>query len=120
MSRIKYCQFIRRRPDHSAAEFRVVFDRYVELAWPVARAVGATEIQVSLGLDLDENDAIMSVRGTEPPFDGMLEFYAPDVAGGLARIPVDQLDRMRAYQAEHFDLGRCSFFFAKDRELKAG
>ena len=119
MSRIKYCQFIRRRPEHSAAEFRAVFDRYVELAWPMALAVGATEMQVSLGLDLAENDAIMSVRGSEAPFDGMLEFYAPDLAGALARIPVDEFDRMRAYQTEHFDIGRSSFFIAKDRDFKA-
>ena len=118
MSRIKYCQFMRRRRDQTSAEFRVLFDRYLELAMPVAKAAGATKVQVSVGLDLDENEAIMSVRGTLPPFDGMLEFYAPDLAHALGRVPNEMIDRMRAYQAEHFDVERSTFFFAKDRDVE--
>jgi hypothetical protein len=120
MARIKYCQFFRRRADHSAAEFRVAFDRYLEFALPVAEAAGATDLQVTVGLDLDENEAIMAVRGTEPPFDGMLEFYAPDLASALGRVPIAMIDKMRAYQAEHFDLARSCVFFAKDRDLHLG
>jgi hypothetical protein len=111
---LKYCQFIRRRASASNLEFRAAFDQYLALVQPVADGIGATAVRVSLGLDVDENESIMSMRGSDQPFDAMVEIYAPNLAAAMAKPRSERFFAMVEFQKEWFELERCVFFVAEE------
>jgi hypothetical protein len=115
---IKYVQCLRRHPDLSPADFRRHWEDYKAVWQELAERVGAVRVSFSTTLAIDANDRISIERGTEEPFDGLVETWAHDayaLEDRLAGAPVQELQRaLFARQHEFLDLGRCCFFFADD------
>ena len=96
---IKYVQCLRRHPDLSPADFRQHWEGY-KVLWQ------------SL------TDRIVAERGTEEPYDGLVETWAHDAHDLQDRLasPEFRAARQELYSKQHqfLDLGRCCFFFCAD------
>jgi hypothetical protein len=115
---IKYVQCLRRHPDLSPADFRRQWEEYKLLWQRLATQVAATRVSFSTTLAVDANDRIMLERGTDEPFDGLVETWAHD-ANELEQRLADTAVRglvqeVFSKQHEFLDLGRCCFFFCAD------
>lgn len=115
---IKYVKCLRRHPDLAPQDFRRHWEEYKALWQALANHFGAERVSFSTTLAVDANDRILIERGTEDPFDGMVETWvvdAKDIEDGFSK-PAAQPLLQQVYAKEHefLDLGRCCFFFSAD------
>jgi len=115
---IKYVQCLRRHPDLSPADFRRYWEEYKVLWQSLAEEVGALRVSFSTTLAVEANDRIVLERGTEDPYDGLVETWAHDAHDLEARLSSKALQELQreifSKQHEFLDLGRCCFFFCAD------
>ena len=115
---IKYVQCLRRHSDLSQADFRRHWEEYKLLWQRLADQVGAIRVSFSTTLAVDANDRIVLQRGTEEPFDGLVETWAHDANELEARLDSPALRELVlaifSKQHEFLDLGHCCFFFCAD------
>ena len=111
-------QCLRRHPDLSPADFRRYWEEYKVLWHSLAEQVGALRVSFSTTLAVEANDRIVLERGTEDPYDGLVETWAHDAHDLEARLSSEALQELQreifSKQHEFLDLGRCSFFFCAD------
>ena len=115
---IKYVQCLRRHRDLSPADFRRHWEEYKLLWLRLASQVAAIRVSFSTTLAVDANDRIMMERGTDEPFDGMVETWAHDANELEQRLADPEVREMslELFDKQHqfLDLGRCAFFFCAD------
>ena len=112
---IQYIQCLKARTGMSISEFRTHFREYVEQMRRMAMDVGATRVEASTTLAIDANVEVMSNRGTQTPYDAVLEVYFPNASmleALQASTMQERLDAIQRFQEEFVDLERSSFFFA--------
>ncbi len=121
---IRFINCLRRRPEFSTAEFRAIWESSEFEAWirRTADMVGAVHHVKSATLVVDANDLVQIYRGTDEPFDGVLEFFLPN-AGGLMKqaeqeVFWDHQQKMVAFQERMADMSRSVAFFT-DHDLPA-
>ena len=121
---IKFMQCIRRQPQLSVVDFRRHWDRYTQVWQELARLSEARRMVTSVGLDIDQNTSIQLARGTQEPFDGVLEVWwlnGEQVSKYLQDPALkEKLASMRQLQEEFVDLASSSFFFASEAEHLGG
>jgi hypothetical protein len=115
---IKYIQCLRRHPDLTPAEFRRHWEEYKQLWQEVAARLAAERVAFTTTLAVDANDRIIIERGTDDPFDGIVETWANDAIDLQQRMTSPSFQGLQhqlvAKQHEFLDLGRCCFFFGAD------
>lgn len=122
---IKYMQCVRRKPGLSIEDFRSHWQDYL-VAWRELAIAGlALRMTTSYGLAVEPNAEIQKDRGTQPPFDAVLELWleSGDLVTQMTQQPdvAALIDAMREQQEAFIDLERSSFFFASEEEaLGAG
>jgi hypothetical protein len=115
---IKFIQCVHRAPGLTVEDFRRQWRDYQEAVQVFAEAAGAKRIEVAFGLAIPENKAIQMLRGTEEPFDAVLEIWWQ--SGAQAMETSEQagmkqaIEVIREMQPAFIDLQRSSFFFASD------
>ena len=115
---IKFIQCVRRKPNVSGAEFRRYWEAYREKVQALAQASQAVRFAMSTTLQVEENITIMMSRGTDQPYDGLVEIWwrkGPD-AIQILNTPETQarVKAIRRLQEEFMDLGKSSFFFGAE------
>jgi hypothetical protein len=87
----------------------------------VAKATQAVRVTASRTLAVQQNTLVMAARGTERPFDGVIEVWwerGGDVIEELDQPTVrSQVDAMRELQGQFIDLKHSSFFFTTEDVL---
>jgi hypothetical protein len=115
---IKFTQCVRSKSGLGVDEFREKFLEYGEQVRPMATATNAVKVSLSTVLHIDENLEVRAARGTEKPYDGVLEISwakGADVVAYLAEPEAQQsLVALRALQEGFMDLSRSSFFFSSE------
>ncbi len=115
---LKLVQCVKGKGDIELLEFRHYWDEYRRRLETMLGEVGATRIDFSTALAVEDNLRLMVSRGTREPYDGVVEIYFEDprvLHEGLKDGPGRQLvDELRAFQEEFIDLERSTFFFAID------
>lgn len=115
---IKFVQCVRRHPDLSPAEFRQHWEEYKPVWEAFVKRIGAVRVSFSTTLAIEANQRLSLDRGTEEPFDGLVETWiedAHDLDKRLARPELESAERdLFSRQHAFLDLGRCCFFFTAD------
>lgn len=115
---IKFFQCVRRKPALSVAEFRRYREAYREKVQALAQASQAVRFAMSTTLRVEANITIMMSRGTDEPYDGLVEIWwkkGPDALADLSRPDIQvQLAELRRLQEEFMDLEHSSFFFGAE------
>jgi hypothetical protein len=118
---IKFVQCIRRRVELSPLEFHRSWDEYRQAVDAVAKATQAVRVTASRTLAVPQNTLVMVARGTEKPFDGVIEVWwerGGDVIDELDQPTVrSHVDAMRELQSQFMDLKHSSFFFTTEDVL---
>jgi len=115
---IKFVQCMRRHPDLTPAEFRQQWEDY-KPAWEAfAALMNAVRVSFSTTLAIEANQQLSLNRGTEEPYDGVVETWIEDAHGleELLATPVVEAAQRDLFTRQHafLDLGRCCFFFTAD------
>ena len=115
---IKFVQCMRRHPDLSPADFRLHWEEYKPLWEAFARSIGAVRVSFSTTLAIEANQRLSLDRGTEEPFDGLVETWVEDAHDLDDRLASPELEapQRELFTRQHafLDLGRCCFFFTAD------
>jgi hypothetical protein len=115
---IKHVQCLRRHPDLSPADFRRHWEEYKVLWQSLAEHVAAIRVSFSTTLTVEANDRIVMARGTEEPFDGLVETWAHDAHDLEERLasPAQRALQRELFSKQHefLDLPRCCIFFCAD------
>jgi hypothetical protein len=115
---IKHVQCLRRHPDLTPVDFRQHWDEYKPLWQALAERLGAVRVSFSTTLAVEANQLIVMQRGTDEPFDAIVETWAHDALDLGERmanpLAAGLRDEVVSKQHQFLDLGRCSFFFATD------
>lgn len=118
MTMIKHVQCLRRHPDLTPAEFRHHWGEYQLLWRALAEQLRAVRVTFSTTLEVEANQQIVVLRGTQEPFDALVETWLHDALelGERFASPTAAEPRRAVFAKQHqfLDLGRCSFFFAAD------
>ncbi len=118
---IKFFQCIRRREDLSPADFVRFWNQYREAVDAVGEATQAVRVTASRTLAVPQNTQVMMARGTEQPFDGIIEVWwerGADVIEDLDQPTVRaDVEAMQRLQIEFMDLEHSSFFFTSEDVL---
>ena len=115
---LKLVQCVKGKGDIDLLEFRHYWDEYRRRFEACLDEIGATRIDFSTTLAVEDNLRLMVTRGTREPYDGMVEIYFEDPRA-LRKALTDGrgqhlLEELRAFQEEFVDLQRSTFFFAID------
>jgi len=115
---IKLVQCLRRHPDLSPADFRREWENYKPVWQAYADRFGAERVSFSTTLAVDANDRMAMERGTEEPYDAVVETWVHDAGDLDERLGHEGTATVRAtilrLQHEILDLPRCCFFFTAD------
>jgi len=118
---IKFVQCIRSRAELSPLEFHRSWDQYRQAVDAVAKATQAVRVTASRTLAVPQNTLVMVARGTEKPFDGVIEVWwerGADVIEELDQPTVrTPLEAMQQLQSQFMDLKHSSFFFTSEDVL---
>jgi len=119
---IRFITCLRRRPDLSIAEFRALWDsaEFDALIRRTANMAGALHHVKSATLSVDANNLVQIYRGTDEPFDGVLEYFLPNAAGLMKQAEQgaywDLQREMVTFQERMADMSRSVAFFT-DHDL---
>ena len=116
---IRFITCLRRRPEFTLAQFREAWESpaFDSLIRRTAEMTGALHSVKSATLAVDANALVQLNRGTEDPFDGVLEYFLPSAASlreVAAREEFWDLQReMVAHQERFADLTHSVAFFTE-------
>lgn len=118
---IRFITCFHRRADLSAKEFRALWDSpdFDLLIARMANTALAERWAKNATLVVGANVLVQQYRGTEEPFDGVLEYFLDSAAhfnsllNNPAFLKVEA--EMRAYQERFADLSRSKAFFTEAR-----
>lgn len=115
---LKLVQCVKGKDDIELLEFRHYWDEYRRRLEAVLLEFGATRVDFSTALAVEDNLRLMLSRGTREPYDGMVEIYFKDPQALREALNDGRvqglLEKTRAFQEEFIDLQRSTFFFAID------
>lgn len=116
MVRMIYC--VMSREDISLQDFREFFNGDHKLLMSVAaRELGAVDYKQSLTLQVDRNFTIMYRRGTELPYDGIIEMWWENAAKleGIMESEeiLIQAEEIFSEASQYIDLSRSRIFFTE-------
>ncbi|UCH53768.1 MAG: EthD domain-containing protein [Pseudomonadota bacterium] len=110
---------MRRKSELSVEEFRRYWNdpQFTALIERVAALTGATRFARSATLAVEANVLVREKRGTQEPYDGVLEYWWDNAAHLIARTdsPEGQAltEEMLGYQRQFVDLGASTAFFTE-------
>ncbi len=115
---LKLVQCVKGKEEIELLEFRHYWDEYRRQLEAGLAEVGATRVDFSTTLAVEDNLRLTVTRGTREPYDGVVEIYFENpkalreaLTDGLGQR---FLENLRAFQEEFIDLDRSTFFFAID------
>jgi hypothetical protein len=114
---IRFITCLRRRPELSTAEFRSLWNsaEFDALIQRTADMAGALRHVKSSTLVVDANNLVQAYRGTDEPFDGVLEYFLPGAAGLMKHAEQDVYwdlqHEMVTFQERMADMSRSVAFF---------
>ena len=115
---IRFVQCVRRKQGLTVEDFRRHWKGYQDALMELATASNAYRVSVGFGLKIPHNSAIQEMRGTQEPFDAVLEVWwesGAEVTRLENQPPIAaKLEAIRALQVEFIDLQGSSFFFASE------
>lgn len=115
---LKLVQCVKGKGDIELLEFRHYWDEYRRRLEAGLTEIGATRVDFSTTLAVEDNLRLMVTRGTREPYDGMVEIYfdRPETLRKALNEGIGKtlLEDLRMYQEEFVDLQRSTFFFAID------
>ena len=117
---IRYINCFRKKPDISSQEFRDYWcgPEYNALIEKLADFYMAARYTKNLALKVEMGQRLISDRGMDEPYDGVIEFYWENAQQlpSLYESPQaqDLAEQVRKYQGEFIDLSRSTAFFSDD------
>ncbi len=119
---IKFVYVVRRRPDISPQEFRTYWlEKHGPLVRSKAVALRAKRYVQSHTLDIPFNQIAQTIRGTQPPYDGLTELWwdSLDDLVAASQTPEGQAANLALAQdeARFCDLPNCSVFFTEEHTI---
>jgi len=115
---LKLVQCVKGKDEIELLEFRHYWDEYRRRLEALLHEFGATRIDFSTTLAVEDNLRLMLSRGTREPYDGMVEIYFKNPTALRDALSNDREQRLLAelqtFQKEFIDLRRSTFFFAID------
>jgi hypothetical protein len=107
-----------RREDVSLQDFRNYFEgKHRELTCQAAEELNATEFTQSLTLMVERNFMVMVRRGTEMPYDGVIEMWWENAADFDKVAETEEAqkkaDAFFSQASEFFDLSKSRMFFTE-------
>jgi len=117
MIRLLYC--VRKKPELTQAQFRQywndpAFDTLIQQVTEQSNALSHTK---TLALQVEATARIVSDRGTQDPYDGVLEYWWENGADilDLMDSPAGQelLSKTKEHQAQFIDFSRSAVFFTE-------
>ena len=113
---IKLVQCVRKQPEIELLEFRNYWDEYRRMMENAREVLGISRVLFSTALAFEESFEVMLTRGTQVPYDGMVELFFENATifrEVLAHPDTEALlEEIRAFQGEFMDLDASAFFFA--------
>ncbi len=117
---IRYINCFRKKPDVSPQEFREYWcgAEYNELIAKLADFYKAARYTKNLALTVEMGQRLISDRGMDKPFDGIVEYYW-DSAHQLSTLYETAeahalTEQVRKFQSDFIDLSRSTAFFTDD------
>ena len=119
---IRYINCFRKAPDLSTEDFREYWQgaEFDELIRKTVKLTGATRYSKNLTLQVSMGEHLLSDRGLDQPYDGILEYYwenanhLPEIyAREETRALVQQTTR---YQSQFIDLAHSTAFFTEHED----
>ncbi|RLB44974.1 MAG: hypothetical protein DRJ42_30980 [Deltaproteobacteria bacterium] len=121
---IKFIQCVRRKPDLDPAEFRGRWQDYLDAIQRVVKLTEVVRMTSSYALAHETNALVQSARGTDDPFDAVLEVWWQVGAPAMQRLAEDDakemLQKTRGMLVEIIDVKRSSFFLSDEEVLIEG
>jgi hypothetical protein len=120
MIRMIYC--VMRREGVSLQDFRNYFDaEHKEMVCELARELNATDFNQSLTLMVERNFTMMVRRGTEMPYDGVIEIWWNN-ASEFDKITVaegiqSKVDSVFNKASQYVDLTKSRIFFTEQPKV---
>jgi hypothetical protein len=115
---IKFMQCVRRKAGLSVVEFRRYWEAYREKVQALAEGSRAVRFATSTALSVEPNVRVAMSRGTDEPYDGVVEIWwetGPDALEVLNRPDTQaQIADIRRLQEEFINLKGSSFFFCAE------
>jgi len=117
MIRLLYC--VRKKPELTQAQFRQywndpAFDTLIQQVTEQSNALSHTK---TLALQVEATARIVSDRGTQDPYDGVLEYWWENGADilDLMDSPIGQelLSKTKEHQSQFIDFSRSAVFFTE-------
>ena len=118
---IRYINCFRKKSDVSAEEFREYWNgaEYNELIEKLTAFYQAEHYAKNLTLKVEMGQKLISDRGMNEPYDGIIEYYWDNAQqlSALYESPEAQTlaGQIRKYQGEFIDLARSTAFFTEDQ-----
>jgi len=117
---IKLVQCVRKQPEIELLEFRRYWDEYRRMMENAREVLGISRVLFSTALAFEESFEVMLTRGTQVPYDGIVELFFENATifrEVLAHPDTEALlEEIRAFQGEFMDLDASAFFFAINDE----
>jgi len=115
---IRFIHCMKRRPELTTAEFREYWNsqEFAGLLDRMADMVGSVSMMKNLTFNIEMNNELMQERGSEEPYDGILEVWCEN-ASDLQGINSDEGEALRAemeaYQEKFVDFKASKRFFTE-------
>ena len=119
---IRFITCLRRRPELTLAQFREAWDSpdFDRLIQRTVEMIGAVHSVKSATLAVEANASVQLFRGTEEPYDGVLEYFLPSASFLRERAESpgfwDLQREMVACQERFADMGRSVAFFTESEQ----
>ncbi len=116
---IRYMSCMRKLEHLSADEFRRFWrdPSFDDLIERLVSLVKPMRFSKSLVLHVEANTQIMHERGTDEPFDGIIEYWWENAAQVMEVVDTPQaaelLDQIHLYKSQFVDFSRSSIFFTE-------
>ena len=117
---IRFIHCVKRHPDISVEEFRRHWNsrQFADLLARMGAVTKALRMRKNLTLMVDMNQELMQQRGSEEPFDGIIEAWwdSAQVFGSLPQITAKMQTiqpEMERFQAQFIDFSQSRRFFTE-------
>ncbi len=119
---IRYINCFRKAPDLSSEDFREYWQgaEFDELIRKTVELTGAVRYSKNLTLQVSMGDHLLSERGLDQPYDGVVEYYWEN-AQRLPEIYASEegkalMQQIARYQGQFIDLAHSTAFFTEHED----
>ena len=115
---IRFIHCMKRRPELSVAEFREYWNsqEFNDLTNKIVELLGAVSVMHNLTFNIELNNELMKERGSEEPYDGIIEVWFENAAD-LDKLDTEAAEKifaeMTTYQSQFTDFHASKRFFTE-------